>query len=114
MVAVTILRRARRQQYQAVYSQHIYCTAVIDPVTLDTNETVDVDVTGVVGAAIGDIVEVVQPYDLTEVMFQAYVSAADVITLTLFGPDTGDINLGSGTWKFHVKRIDSANFAVSG
>lgn len=112
MVAASFVSKKGRKQFQAVYSQLIFVTATVDPVTLDTNESVDVDVTGVTGASIGDIVEVVNPYDMTEVLFQAYVSADAVITLTLFGPDTGDINLASGTWKFLVKRIDSANFVA--
>jgi len=54
------------------------------------------------GAALGDFVLASAPYDLQGITCNAYVSAADTVTIRLQNETGGAINLASGTWKVRV------------
>ena len=113
MATAATHNKGRRRQYQSIYSNVAVFSVVIDPVTLDAAETVEVDVTGLgVDAALGDIVEVGPGVDVAVVAFCASVTTAGTVTLVLFGPSTGNVNMASSTWNFVVKRI-SPNLLVN-
>lgn len=113
MATAATHNKGRRRQSQAVYSNIAVVTVVIDPVTLDAGETVEVDITGLgVDAALGDIVEVGPGVDVAVTMFCASVTVAGTVTLVLFGPSTGNVNMASSTWNFVVKRL-SPNVLVN-
>jgi hypothetical protein len=105
MATPATLNKARRRQFQSLFDRVTVVTAVIDPVTLDAAETVEVDITGVTGAALGDIVLVGAGVDNAIVAHVTQVTAADTLTITLFGPSTGNVNLASSTWNFVILRI---------
>jgi hypothetical protein len=51
------------------------------------------------GAKLGDVIRVTAPYDLQTLSVNAYVSAADTVTVQLVNPNSaGSIDLASGTW----------------
>lgn len=76
----------------------ISCKEVtIDPPSLAT--TADGVATGTFpGAAVGDGVITIPPYDMQEIMHSGAVSAADTIEVTFYNGNSGTINLASGTW----------------
>lgn len=51
----------------------------------------------VTGVRLGDFVSASFSLDVTDLMFDAQVTAADTVTVILFNPTAGAINLGSGT-----------------
>jgi hypothetical protein len=53
----------------------------------------------VTGAALGDYAEASFSLDMTGLVMSAYVSAADTVTVVLFNPTVGAVDLGSGTLK---------------
>lgn len=50
------------------------------------------------GAAVGDGVILIPPYDMQEIMHSGAISAADTIEATFYNGNSGTINLASGTW----------------
>ena len=78
-------------------------TTVYDPPNIAAGATLTVDGPAVAGAKFGDIVEVAAPYDLQGIIAAAYVQSANDVYLVLHNPTAGDIDLGSGTWKFYVR-----------
>lgn len=58
----------------------------------------------VIGAALGDAVELYPPYDTDNVMYQGSVSAANTIKISLFNANSGTKDLPSGTWGVVIKR----------
>jgi len=105
MATPATLNKARRRQFQSLFDRVTVATVVIDPVTLDANERVDVDVTGMTGVALGDFVLVAPGVDMTEVDFAAHVSAAGTVTISLGSTDANDVNLASSTWNLIVLRL---------
>lgn len=60
------------------------------------------------GAVIGDRIEVSAPYDLQGLMMSAYVSAADTVTVVLFNPTAGAIDLANNTgWRAKRFKVGS-------
>ena len=78
-------------------------TDTIDPASIAASGTATADIT-VTGAALGDYVMVAAPYDLQGLVCTAYVSAADTVTIVLFNPTAGAVDLASGDWKVKVMR----------
>jgi len=76
----------------------ISCKEVtIDPPSMAT--TVDGSATGTFpGAAVGDGVITIAPYDMQEIIHSGAVSAADTIEVSFYNASAGTVNLASGTW----------------
>jgi hypothetical protein len=72
--------------------------AIWDPPNVNAAATTTTTIT-VTGAVVGMYVQVAPPYDLQGIVATAYVSAADTVTVVLFNPTAGAINLASGTWR---------------
>jgi hypothetical protein len=68
----------------------------------------------VVGAALGDVVEVSFSLDLQGQTLSGYVSAADTVTVVLFNSTAGTLNLASGTVSVRVKKATAATIAIYG
>lgn len=77
--------------------------ATINPADLAAGATTTAIAT-VVGASIGDSVSVFPPYSLQGIVASAYVSADEEVTLVLFNPTGGAINLAEGLWKFKAEK----------
>lgn len=60
------------------------------------------------GAAFGDLVLAMAPYDLQGVMVTGYVQAAGIVKLRLRNGTAGTIDLASGVWKLFVMRASPA------
>jgi len=60
----------------------------------------------VVGASLGDFVEISFSLDLQDMILTAYVSAADVVEYRLQNESTATVNLASGTIRVLVKKVD--------
>lgn len=58
----------------------------------------------IVGAQIGDRVELFPPYDTEGIMFQGFVSDEDKVKISLFNPTGGTVDLDEGTWTVKVIR----------
>jgi len=78
-------------------------TETIDPESIGANGTATTTVT-ITGAAMGDIVIVAPGVDLQGMVHSAYVSDADTVTIVLFNPTAGAIDLASSEWKVKVLR----------
>ena len=61
----------------------------------------------VVGASLGDFVEISFSLDLQDMILTAYVQAADVVEYRLQNESTGTVDLASGTIRVLVKKVDS-------
>lgn len=57
-----------------------------------------------VGAELGDFVQVAAPYDLQGLSASAYVSAADQVTIVLYNGTAGPIDLPSGSWQLVLRK----------
>lgn len=55
------------------------------------------------GARAGDAVRVFHPVSLQGMVCSAYVSADDVVTVVLYNPTGGGVDLASGTWRVAVE-----------
>lgn len=60
----------------------------------------------VVGASVGDFVQVSFSLDLQDMLLTGYVQAADVVEYRLQNESTGTVNLASGTIRVLVKKVD--------
>jgi len=75
--------------------------AIIDPPNL-TSEA-EGSATGTIsGLAVGDGVIAFPPYDMQQVAFAAYPSAANTVEIAFVNCGTAAVNLASGTWRFLV------------
>lgn len=72
-----------------------------DPSSVGSLAVVSTTVT-VPGAALGDFVHASFSLSLGGLMLSAYVSAANIVTVSLFNPTTAAIDLSSGTLKVLV------------
>ena len=69
----------------------------IDPPSLAT--TVEDSATGTFpGAAVGDGVFLIPPYDMQEIIHSGAVSAADTVEVSFHNVSSGTVDLASGTW----------------
>ena len=78
-------------------------TLTINPPSLTTGAFAEGDI-DLVGAALGDKVDLYPPYDTQGIMNQASVQAADKITVSWTRCNTGTIDLASGTWGYTITR----------
>ena len=79
-------------------------TVTFDPPSLTTGAFAVSSGITVTGAALGDAVDLYPPYDTDGVIYQASVSAADTIKISLINTNSGTKDLASGTWGVVVKR----------
>jgi hypothetical protein len=78
-------------------------TSVQDPASIAAQTGLTLSTITVTGAALGDFVLVSSSSDISELTVNAYVSAADTVTIRLFNGKTSTaIDLGSSTWKVMV------------
>jgi len=80
----------------------LYKQATIDPGSLVDGAGETVQVTGVVGANLGDFVLVSAPYDLQDITVTGYVQANDIIEIRIQNESGNTIDLASGTWRVLV------------
>lgn len=59
----------------------------------------------VLGAALGDAVEVYPPYSLQGFVYSGYVSAADTVVIRVQNESGSTVDLASGSWRVRVKKI---------
>ncbi len=50
------------------------------------------------GAAVGDGVILIPPYDMQEIIYSGAVSAADTLEVSFYNASAGTVDLASGTW----------------
>lgn len=80
-------------------------SSTVDPGSLLTLTTETHSIT-VTGAAMGDFAVPSFSLSITGLVMTAYVSAADTVTVVLFNPTAGTINIASGTMRARVyKRL---------
>lgn len=82
----------------------ISTTITFDPPSLTTGAFAVSSGITVTGAALGDAVELFPPYDVQGIIYQASVSAADTIKISLTSCSGSTVDLASGTWGVVVKR----------
>lgn len=79
-------------------------TVIFDPPSLATvTGAVSTGIT-VTGAVLGDSVDLYPPYDTDGVIYQASVSAANTIKISLYNVNSITKDLASGAWGVVVKR----------
>lgn len=83
--------------FTAVYNG----TATIDPASIAAGATATTTITAT-GAAVGDFVIVAPGVSLAGLVMTSYVSAANTVTVVLYNPTAGAIDLASSTWKARV------------
>ncbi len=76
--------------------------AVLNPSNLADGAGQTLQVTGVVGATLGDWVLVSAPYDLQDITVTTYVQANDIVEIRLQNESGGAIDLASGIWRILV------------
>jgi len=86
---------------QPLFSSVLNGTATLDPASLAAAATATATIT-VTGAAVGDFVIVSPGVSLAGLVMTAYVSAADTVTVVLYNPTAGAVDLASSTWKAKV------------
>lgn len=92
------------QNYLVERLDHLEGSATYNPPNLTPAATTTTTVT-VSKAALGDAVVFVSfSLDLQGLIVTAYVSAADTVTVVLFNPTGGAINLASGTLRAGVRK----------
>ena len=79
-------------------------TVTFDPPSLATGAFAVSSGITVTGAALGDAVDLYPPYDTQGIMYQASVSAANTIKISLTSAAAGTVDLASGSWGVVVKR----------
>lgn len=76
-------------------------SATLDPASIAAAATATATIT-VTGAAVGDYVLVAPGVDLAGLVMTASVTSADTVTVVLYNPTAGGIDLASSTWKAKV------------
>lgn len=72
-----------------------------DPASIAAGATLTNDIT-VTGAALGGFTLVAPGVSLAGLVMTSYVSAADTVTVVLYNPTGGAVDLASSTWKAKV------------
>lgn len=96
-----------RQQFQHVFDVVASVTATVDPACLIDAAGASTDVT-VTGAALGDFVLVAPKVDVVDVLVDARVTAANVVTIRVQNESGATVNLASSTWNLLVLRPAAA------
>lgn len=84
--------------------RELYGSVAIDPGSLLDGEGATYPVT-IVGANLGDTVQVAAPYDLQGITVTAYVSVVNTVQVRVQNESGGTLDLASGTWKFKVTKL---------
>lgn len=77
-------------------------SGAFDPASIPAGTGINTTSNSIAHAATGDRVHATPPYDMQGVTYHARVTANGVITLDLFNPTAGAIDLGLGTWKYKL------------
>lgn len=88
-------------QWNEVMSAIVH-TRTLDPTSIPSGSTGTTGPFTVTGAALGDMVLVGAPYDLQGIIATAYVNAANAVTIRMYNPTGGAIDLTTGTWQVRV------------
>lgn len=88
--------------WQAEY-RHLYGSATYNPPSIAAAGTTTTTVTAT-GAAVGDFARASFSLTMAGLMMSAYVSAADTVTVVLFNPTGGAVDLASGTLRAEVTK----------
>ena len=75
-----------------------------DPPSLATGAFAVSTAIAVTGVALGDALTLYPPYDTQGVIYQASVSSAGNIKISLFNANTSTVDLASGTWRVAISR----------
>lgn len=79
-----------------------YKTFTYDPGSLVDGAGETKQITGVVGATLGDFVLVSAPYDLQDITVTGYVQANSVVEIRVQNESGSTVDLASGTWRVLV------------
>lgn len=80
----------------------LFKQATLNPANLVDGAGETLQVTGVVGATLGDWVLISAPYDLQDINVTAYVQANDTVEIRIQNESGSTINLGSGIWRILI------------
>ena len=86
----------------SVHGLFIHQGVTVDPANLAATGDTTSNTATVSDAAVGDSVIVYPPYDMQQVVYSAYVSAANTVEIVFLNQNAGAVNLASGTWLFDV------------
>lgn len=101
----TVIADGFQSKTGAVAAKTVVSTTItFDPPSLATGAFALSSGITVNGAALGDAVELLPPYDTAGIIYQGSVSAANTIKIALFNANTTTQDLPSGTWGVVVKR----------
>ena len=89
--------------WEAFSSSHIDYSTTWDPAALAAGQTATTTFT-VPTAALGDFVHIGFTQNLSGLLVTGYVSSINNVTLILYNPTAGTINLPSGTLKLRLTR----------
>lgn len=105
--ASSILRIEEKDFGGTLNTRYIYNTlrgsTTYDPPSIASLGTTTTTVT-VTGVSLGDKVKVAFSLDTQGIMFNGYVSSSNTVTVVLFNPTAGAINLASGTLSVTVEK----------
>jgi len=91
----------RDSQAETLFEKVLNETATVDPASVGAGASITFTIT-VEGAVLGDYCLVAPPYSLQGLVMSASVTAADTVTVVLYNPTAGAIDLASGDWKVKV------------
>ena len=80
----------------------VYKNETINPSSLADGAGQTVQVTGVVGATLGDWVLISAPYDLQDITVTGYVQANDIVEIRIQNESGSTVDLASGVWRILV------------
>lgn len=101
-----------RHQFQHLFDVVASVTATVDPASLADGDGASIDVT-VTGAKLGDFVLVGPGVDVSDVLVDARVTAADTVTIRVQNESGGTVDLASSTWNIMVLRPAAAAQAAA-
>jgi len=84
--------------------QIVFTSATVDPPSLTSVSEGSATCT-ILDVAVGDGVIAFPPYDMQQIAFAAYPSAANTVELTFINTGSTTVNLASGTWKFMIVKF---------
>lgn len=88
--------------YRSIFDVILHREAV-DPASIAAGAELSGTVT-ITGAALGDFVRVAIPVDVTDLIVDVRVTAADTVTWLLMNETASPIDLASSTWNFIVEQ----------
>lgn len=100
---------ANRNQYQGLFSQNITLKATLTIPSVATAASNVITVT-VQGAAIGDLVDLLPQFDLSQLNVNAYVSSANTVSIRSTNISGGTVNLGAQVFYILISRPNPSLF----